>query len=138
MLNFFPIFRLHYLFTSTVPSCLSLSSTTLFPILHFVYQCLLSENISSKVSHTILELTLNLIKGEEEEEEFENDNEDGFVNHTEDDSFPLEDSPPLGLELVKHFVPILLQYLSSVIKNKIKHQNKAEENLQLEFDVLSR
>ena len=132
------MFRLHYLFTSTVPSYLSLSSTTLFPILHFVYQCLLNKNISSKVSHTILELTLNLIKGEEEEEEFENDNEDGFVNHTVDDCIPLEDPSPLGLELVKHFVPILLQYLSSVIRNNSKQQSKVEDNLQLEFDVLSR
>ena len=103
-----------------------------------MYQCLLTENISSKVSHTILELTLNLIKGEEEEEEFESDDEDGFVNHTVDDFIPLEDSPPLGLKLVKHFVPILLQYLSSVIKNKSKQQTKVEENLQLEFNVLSR
>ena len=103
-----------------------------------MYQCLFTENISSKVSHTILELTLNLIKGEEEEEEFESDDEDGFVNHTVDDSIPLEDSPPLGLKLVKHFVPILLQYLSSVIKNKSKQQTKVEENLQLEFNVLSR
>lgn len=86
--------------------------------------------MSHQVSQTILELTLNLIKplkeDTSEEQEMDEEEEEVIMEMSE----PFE----FGLDLLRPFMPTLLSYLSSVIRDKKYKEGK----VQLEFNLLSR
>ena len=87
-----------------------------------------SETVSLTVSQTILQLTLNLLKPLKEEEEQEEEEEE------EEESMEVVSEPfELGLTLLRPFIPSLLSYLSSVIREKGIKEGK----VQLEFKLLS-
>ena len=126
---FLLFFRLYSIFAAPPPDP-SLSPSNCSPILHYVYKCLCSESVSHQVSQTILELTLNLIKplkeDTSEEQEIDEEEEEVIMEMSE----PFE----FGLDLLRPFMPTLLSYLSSVIRDKKYKEGK----VQLEFNLLSR
>ena len=87
------------------------------PILHFLYQCLFNDGVSTDVCSMILELTINIVKHDESDEEM-----------SADDGTTMQ----LGTELIKPFVPTLMMYLRSIVKSK-----QQKMLLQLAFQILS-
>ena len=95
-------------------------------ILHYVYSCLFSTQVSEKVCSCILEMTINLFNLTEEE---------GYLEVADNE---LESSLVLKVtELVQPHFPKLLNYLHIAIKGEGK-QSGRNGGLQLEFAVLSK
>ena len=121
-------FRYHKLLGQPVPNHLHLGSPRgsntspggqefprgAAPILHYVYRCLFSPGVSGRVTGCVMEMTLDLLEGGEEE-------------------------GGEGVRLVLGHVPTLLSYLGDRVRSKCEKAAEVEGgNLQLEFNVLSK
>ena len=126
-------YRLHYLFRPHPPLslCTPSSSSSSSSILHYVFLCLSNNKVTSKVSRVILELVLHLM-GQKLPDESNEDDHTSQLNV----SLPQE-SHTLGLEILKPFMPMLLQYITTVITRKSNKRASEEGSSQLEFEVLS-
>lgn len=84
------------------------------PILHYVYRCLFSPGVTGRVTGCVMEMTLDLLEGG-------------------------EDEGGEGVRLVLGHVPTLLSYLGDRVRSKCEKAADVEGgNLQLEFNVLSK
>ena len=81
--------------------------------------------------HVVLQIVLNLIGSFESGAESE-------MECVHDD--PTWESSVEGLEILRPFVPLVLDYLSGAIKKKQLKQGDIDRNssIQIEFEVLSR
>ena len=123
--------RLHYLFRPQPPLSLCTPSSSSSSILHYVFLCLSNDKVTSKVSRVILELVLHLM-GQKLPDESNEDDHTSQLNV----SLPQE-SHALGLEILKPFMPMLIQYITTVITRKSNRRANEEGGSQLEFEVLS-
>ena len=65
-------------------------------------------------------------------------NESNEDDHTSQLNVSLpQESHTLGLEILKPFMPMLLQYITTVITRKSNKRASEEGSSQLEFEVLS-
>ena len=100
-------------------------------ILYFVLQILEVGKAAQPVIQVVLQIVLDLIGSFESGAESE-------MECVHDD--PTWESSVEGLEILRPFIPLVLDYLSGAIKRKQLKQGDVDRNgsIQLEFEVLSR